>query len=272
MDRNLVAVILVLAVALGALALQRARTEAGPPALPRAPAAQPPEAETARPETTVARAGDARTVDALPAGQLPARPAPGTRYYVVEPGDTLFSIARRHGTTVRVLQDLNGIENPDLIRVGQVIRVPAPAQEGPATPDAPAVPALSTGRLASAPAAATPEERHLLASIIWLEARGEPFEGQVAVGAVVLNRVRHPSFPDTIAGVLMQPGQFPFSREMLLSTRPGPTALAAADRALAGEDPTGGALYFYNPEKTATPEFWATRPVLLRIGRHVFTL
>lgn len=245
MDRNLLAVMVALAVVLGIAASRQARSEAGPSA----------------PALTV----QGQQADA-------GRPSPGTRYYVVEPGDTLFSIARRFGTTVRVLQDLNGIDDPDLITVGQLLRVPALAPPPPPTASAEPVPALSTGRLAPGPMVPTPDERYLLASIIWLEARGEPFEGQVAVGAVVLNRVRHPDFPDTIAGVLMQPGQFPFTMETLLSARPGPTAFAAADRALQGEDPTGGALYFYNPDKTTTPEFWATRPVLLRIGSHVFTL
>lgn len=194
---------------------------------------------------------------------------PGTRLYVVEPGDTLYSIALRFGTTVSVLRTLNGLEDPNLIAVGQVLRVPdlATADGGPAVPAlAPVRPStqLGAGRVSEA-------ERHLLASLIWLEARGEPFEGQVAVGAVVLNRVRHPAFGDSILEVVTEPGQFPFPLEVLQSTRPGPSAYAAADRALAGEDPTRGALYFYNPAKTTTPEFWATRPVVARIGNHVFT-
>lgn len=190
----------------------------------------------------------------------------GLRLYVVEPGDTLYAIAARFGTTVSVLTSLNGLEDPDRITVGQVLRVPDP--EAGQT-----VPALAPPRAAlpGAPARVLPLERHLLAALIWHEARGEPFEGQIAVGAVVLNRVRHPAFPDTILGVLTQPGQFPFTLDQLERTRPDPWAYAAADRALAGEDPTGGALYFYNPDKTTTPEFWATRPVLARIGRHVFT-
>lgn len=197
-----------------------------------------------------------------------APPAPaGTRPYVVQRGDTLYSIAARFDTTVGVLQALNGIADPDRIAAGQVIRVPDPAvRDG-------AVPALApAGARVPYPAARVSEaERQLLASLIWLEARGEPFEGQVAVGAVVLNRVRHPDFPDTIVDVLTQPGQFPFTLEVLRATRPGPSAFEAADRALAGEDPTGGALFFYNPATTATPEFWAGRPVVARIGRHVFT-
>lgn len=115
------------------------------------------------------------------------------------------------------------------------------------------------------------EDLQLLAQIIWLEARGEPFEGQVAVGAVVLNRVRSPHFPGTVAGVLAQPGQFGFGFEAIRRTRPNRTAYEAARRALLGEDPTGGALFFYNPEQTVNPDFWRNRPVVARIGNHVFT-
>ena len=250
MDRTPVAIALALAL-LGAVALYGARTRA----------------KDGTPELQPAVVTGVVIAQAPGSAQGPA--PPGTRLYVVQRGDTLFSIARRFGTTVSVLQTLNGIENADYIRVGQVLRVPdvAPAEGDPA------VPALSPGRPAApyAVARVSESERRLLASLIWLEARGEPFEGQVAVGAVVLNRVRHPAFPDTILGVVTQPGQFPWSLEVLQRTQPGPSAYAAADRALAGEDPTGGALYFYNPAKTVTPEFWATRPVLVRIGNHVFT-
>lgn len=254
MDRTAVALALALAL-LAAVALHSSRT--------RAQDGLPP------PGPPVSSSGGhaSRLADPL-SGPAPA----GTRLYVVERGDTLYSIALRFGTTVSVLQTLNGIDDPNYITVGQVLRVPDLAAAGAE----PALPALAAAR-PSAPygpygaGRVSEAERHLLASLIWLEARGEPFEGQVAVGAVVLNRVRHPAFPDTILEVVTQPGQFPFPLEVLQSTRPGPSAYAAADRALAGEDPSGGALYFYNPAKTTTPEFWATRPVVARIGNHVFT-
>ena len=109
----------------------------------------------------------------------------------------------------------------------------------------------------------------LLANIISAEARGEPFEGQVAVGAVVLNRVEHPSFPDTLAGVVYQPGAFTAITDGQINEAVAESAKKAAREALAGSDPSGGALYYYNPDKTSNT--WIrTRPVIKRIGAHLF--
>ena len=85
----------------------------------------------------------------------------------------------------------------------------------------------------------------LLANIISAEARGEPFEGQVAVGAVVLNRVEHPSFPDTLPGVVYQPGAFTAITDGQINVAVAESARKAAREALAGSDPSGGALYYY---------------------------
>lgn len=116
-------------------------------------------------------------------------------------------------------------------------------------------------------------DRHLLAWIVYWEARGEPFEGQVAVAAVVLNRVRHPDFPNTIRGVIFQPGQFqPVSERAYDPNMTIPAGIyRAVDMALAGHDPSMGALFFYNPRITRNPTFWASRPVVRQIGNHVFT-
>lgn len=110
---------------------------------------------------------------------------------------------------------------------------------------------------------------YLLARIIGAEARGESYVGQVAVGAVVLNRVRHSSFPDSIAGVVYQSGAFSAVRDSNWSVPPDDTAKKAARDAINGWDPTGGAIYYYNPAKTSN-QWIRTRPVVTTIGRHVF--
>lgn len=109
----------------------------------------------------------------------------------------------------------------------------------------------------------------LLAKLIAAEARGENYRGQVAVGAVVLNRVSHASFPDSISGVIYQKGAFDCVRDSNWNVSPGETAKKAATEALNGWDPTGGAIYYYNP-KTATNSWIRSRPVLTHIGNHVF--
>lgn len=110
---------------------------------------------------------------------------------------------------------------------------------------------------------------NLLARLINAEARGEPFEGQVAVGAVVLNRVRHPSFPNTIAGVIYQPGAFTALTDGQWIAQIRDSSIRAASLALNGWDPSGGAIYYYNPVKT-TNNWIYSRPVVAKIGKHFF--
>ncbi len=110
---------------------------------------------------------------------------------------------------------------------------------------------------------------NLLARLISAEARGEPYSGQVAVGAVVLNRMRHPSFPDTLSGVIYQKGAFSCLYDGQFDQPVAESAFRAAQDALNGWDPSGGAIYYYNP-KTATNQWIRSRPVITTIGRHVF--
>ena len=110
---------------------------------------------------------------------------------------------------------------------------------------------------------------NLLARIINGEARGESYTGQVAVGAVVLNRVRSSSFPNTIAGVIYQPGAFTAVSDGQINKPVVQSCYNAARDALNGWDPSGGALYYYNPN-TATSDWIWSRPVVARIGNHVF--
>ncbi|MBR0537388.1 MAG: spore cortex-lytic enzyme [Clostridia bacterium] len=115
----------------------------------------------------------------------------------------------------------------------------------------------------------TSSDAWLLAKLIMAEARGESYAGQVAVGAVVLNRVAHPSFPDTVAGVIYQAGAFSCVRDANWNVSPNATAQQAARDAMNGWDPSGGAIYYYNP-RTAQSKWIRSRPVLTTIGNHVF--
>ena len=111
----------------------------------------------------------------------------------------------------------------------------------------------------------------LLAKLINAEARGESYKGQVAVGAVVLNRVKSSKFPNTISGVIYQKGQFSCIADGQINKaiKKDSTVRKAAEEAMNGVDPTGGALYFYNPN-TAKSDWLFTRKTAITIGRHRF--
>ena len=110
---------------------------------------------------------------------------------------------------------------------------------------------------------------NLLARIISAEARGEPYAGQVAVGAVILNRIEHPSFPNTLAGVIYQPGAFSCLNDGGVNAAVADSAYRAARDAINGQDPSGGAIYYYNPAKS-TNKWIFSRPVITTIGAHRF--
>lgn len=110
---------------------------------------------------------------------------------------------------------------------------------------------------------------NLLARIISAEARGEPYMGQVAVGAVVLNRVEHPSFPDTLSGVVYQQGAFSCLYDGQFNEPISESAYKAATDAINGLDPSGGAIYYYNPQKS-TNKWIFSRPIITTIGSHRF--
>lgn len=112
-------------------------------------------------------------------------------------------------------------------------------------------------------------DTELLARIISGEARGESYLGQLAVGAVVLNRVVHPSFPDTVAGVIFQSGAFTAVSDGQFYLEPEESAYKAASAALNGLDPSCGAIYYYNPE-TSSNQWIRKRKVITTIGNHVF--
>lgn len=110
---------------------------------------------------------------------------------------------------------------------------------------------------------------NLLARLIYGEARGESYTGQVAVGAVVLNRVRHSSFPNSISGVIYQSGAFDAVSDGQINMTPNQTAINAARDALNGWDPSYGAIYYFNPA-TATNKWIWSRPHTVTIGNHRF--
>lgn len=112
---------------------------------------------------------------------------------------------------------------------------------------------------------------YLLARLIHGEARGEPYVGKVAVGAVVLNRVRSPKFPNTVAGVIYQPLAFTAVADGQINLPPDSEAIRAAQAALNGWDPSGGALYYYNPAKSTSSWIWSRRTITV-IGKHIFAI
>lgn len=112
---------------------------------------------------------------------------------------------------------------------------------------------------------------YVLAKCVYAEARGEPYEGQVAVAAVILNRVKSPDFPNTIAGVVYQPWAFTAVNDGQINLEPDKTAYSAARDAMNGWDPTYGCLYYYNAS-TATSKWIFSRTTVVTIGNHVFAI
>lgn len=174
--------------------------------------------------------------------------------YNIQRGDTLYLLSRRYGTTVETLKAVNRLPG-DQIWAGGKLWIPDAPQKA-RTPQN-----ISEGDL------------YLLARLINGEARGEPFTGQVAVGAVILNRVKSGKFPNTIAGNIYKAGEFESVANGQIWQPLTNSAVRAAKAALNGWDPSGGALYFYNPAKVYNPYNWIwSRTVINRIGRHVFAL
>lgn len=113
------------------------------------------------------------------------------------------------------------------------------------------------------------QDLKLMANAVYGESRGEPYEGQVAVAAVILNRVRSSQFPNTVSGVIFQPGAFTAVADGQIWLTPNETASKAVKDALSGWDPTDGCLYYFNPE-TATSKWIWSRPQYKTIGKHIF--
>ena len=139
---------------------------------------------------------------------------------------------------------------------------------GTRTPQALGI-SLSGTTSSSSSSSASSTDLNLLARVVYGEARGEPYTGQVAVAAVVLNRVRSSSFPNSVAGVVYQSGAFDCVSDGQINLTPNQSAYNAAKDALNGWDPTYGCLFYYNP-RTATSKWMLSRTVKLSIGNHAF--
>ncbi len=175
-------------------------------------------------------------------------------HYYVGMGDTLFDLARELNTNIGTIMALNDMED-SIIRVGELIKLP-------------------TNKLTPRQALAltiNDSDINLLARVIHGEARGEPFIGQVAVGAVVINRVISYYFPDTFKQVIYQSGQFSAVSDGQINLSPNSTSYEAARAALKGTDPTMGSLYYYNPKIAKNQRWFSSRRLMVSIGDHVFT-
>ncbi len=128
---------------------------------------------------------------------------------------------------------------------------------------------ITSGSSSSGSSSNNSSNLNLLARVIYGEARGEPYTGQVAVGAVILNRVKSSKFPNTISGVVYQSGAFDAVADGQVNLNPDSTAKKAAQDALNGWDPSYGAIYYFNPS-TATNKWIWSRPLTVTIGKHRF--
>lgn len=119
------------------------------------------------------------------------------------------------------------------------------------------------------PAGYSDQDVQLMANAVYGEARGEPYVGQVAVASVIINRVNSPTFPDTVSGVIFEPRAFTAVADGQIWLQPNETARRAVLDALNGQDPTGNALYYFNPDTATSAWIW-TRPQIKQIGKHIF--
>ncbi|AGB40683.1 putative cell wall hydrolase [Halobacteroides halobius DSM 5150] len=176
-----------------------------------------------------------------------------TLEYYIKRGDNLYELANEFNTSVAVVKKINNLDS-NIIRLGKKIELPI----NNLTPKEVIYRTISD------------REFELLARLIHAESRGEPYIGQVAVGAVLLNRVISPSFPDNIRDVIYQPGQFSPVANGQINLEPNATSYRAARAALRGQDPTRGACYFYNPDTARYLWWFETREIVVEIGNHVF--
>lgn len=191
-------------------------------------------------------------------------PQDGASVHVVRTGDTLSGISKQYGTGLTALKRVNELTS-EMIRPGMKLYIPLAN--------------MSTGRTEEAEPAfnnrtsLAENDIYLLAKLIHAEARGESIEGQIAVGAVILNRLLSGEFPDSIREIIYQSrkGVYQFTpvQDGQINLEPDKEAFAAAQRAIKGEDPTGGALFFYNPE-ISSDQWIRTLSIKKVIGNHVF--
>lgn len=179
----------------------------------------------------------------------------GSKLYTVRPGDTLFLLAKRFNTSVAAIKNINGLWQ-DKIKINQKLWIPAENNPNQVSRS------YSRYNLSN-------DDLYLMARAVYSEARGESYTGQVAIAAVILNRLDSPDFPNTVSGVIFQPWAFTAVHDGQFWLTPNTTAVRAVRDAVNGWDPTNGALYYWNPQ-TATNEWIWSRPIIKQIGKHVF--
>ena len=171
--------------------------------------------------------------------------------HTVKAGESLFLISKRYGTSITKIKSDNGLKS-DVIYPGQILKVPSG----------------ETVSRSSGPDFSE-DDLYWLARAVYGEARGETYTGQVAVAAVIINRVESPQFPDTIKEVIFERLAFTAVADGQIYLKPNANAIKAAREALTGKDPSNGALYYWNPAKATSKWIW-TRSIIKRIGNHVF--
>lgn len=180
----------------------------------------------------------------------------------VAPGETLWKIARQYGATVTAIAGANKLANPNLIYPGQILNIPAEGSSGGGSTETPS----RGGWLSNA-------DQDLFARLVHAESAGEPYLGQVAVAATVLNRVKDSRYPGSVRGVILQVwgGFYQYSpvEDGRINLPASASACRAVQDALNGSDPSYGATGFYNPAKT-TNQWVRMQPVTTTIGNHVF--
>lgn len=180
------------------------------------------------------------------------------KIYIVQSGDPLYLIAKRNGISVKELLEANHLGNASSILPGQRLIIPntSSGSEG-----------------SSKKFNLSQSDLDLFARLVSAESAGEPFVGQVAVAATVLNRLEDPRYPNTIPGVIYQVDNGKYQYSPVLDGRinlpAGHSAYQAVEQALQGSDPSNGANGFYNPAKT-TNQWVRSQPVTATIGEHVF--
>ena len=177
--------------------------------------------------------------------------------YRVKSGDTVYLIAKAYGISMDALRQANNLGSNPVLYPGQILKIPAASSSGG-----------SSGKVYL-----SSSDMELLARLVSAESDGEPFEGQVAVAATILNRLQDPRYPNTIPGVIYQidNGRYQYSPVLdgRINNPASSNAYKAVNAALSGWDPSGGANGFYNPAKTES-QWVKSKPVTAVIGNHVF--